>query len=177
MARGQWGNWQFHQHCPSEPITPVDSRHVRSPYPTNIATAAFQRASGGQPPHAGQLNLIHWVAQRWAARWTCRELLEADHLSAYSIVLWPASVPTDFPLHWFWPPTADLKPSLCLLQWHRVGFQLSTTGWILEAGLLCSAPPSPPNVHQRPAGGLLYIKMFVGYELAETISSMDVLKV
>ena len=37
-------------------------------YPKNIAPAALQRASTGQPPHGGQLPVNHWVAQRWAAR-------------------------------------------------------------------------------------------------------------
>ncbi len=61
-------------------------------------------------------------------------------------------MPPHFPLHWFWPPPANLMPPLCLLQWHRVGFQPSSTGWLVEAGLLCA---NPPHVHQRPAGGPL----------------------
>ena len=28
--------------------------------------------------------------------------------SADSFILWSSSVPMDFPLQWFWPPTADL---------------------------------------------------------------------
>ncbi len=43
-------------------------------------------------------------------------------------------------------------PPLCQLQQHRVGFHPITTGWIVEAGLLCT---NPRQAHQRPAGGLL----------------------
>ena len=63
-------------------------------------------------------------------------------------------MPLHFLLHWFWPPTADLMPPLRLLQSHRVSFQLSATGWLVEAGVLCA---EPPHVHQRPAGGPLVV--------------------
>ena len=106
------------------------------------------RVSGGQPPHCGQPALIHWVAQRCAARWASGRLLGASHLWAYCFISWPSSVPTDFLLHWFWLPTANLMPPLCLLQRHRVIYQPSTTGWIVEAGLLFA---EPDHVHQRPS--------------------------
>ena len=60
-------------------------------------------------------------------------------------------MPTNFPLHWFWPPTANLIPP-CLLHRHRVSFQPCTTGWIVVAGLFCT---NLLHVHQRPAGGPL----------------------
>ena len=104
--------------------------------PTNIVPAALQRASRGWPPHIDQPALIHWVAQRWAARWASSGPPDAGCFWAYSFILWRTSVPPDFPLHWFWPPTANLMLPLCLLQWHRVSFQPITTGWIVTAGLL-----------------------------------------
>ena len=120
--------------------------------PTNIVPAALQRPSGGQPPHGGQSTLIHWVTQRCAAKWASGGPLEAGYLSAYSFILWPASVPPVVPHQWFWPPTANLELPLCLPQWHKVVFQASTICWIVEAGVLCT---NPPHVHQRPAGGPL----------------------
>ncbi len=45
-----------------------------------------------------------------------------------------AAEPTDVLLHWFWAPTADLKP-------HRVGLQPSITGWIVAADPICANPP------------------------------------
>ncbi len=119
---------------------------------TNIAPAALQQPSEGQLPHGGQPTLTHQVAQRWAARWASGGSLEDSHLSAYSFILWPASVPPVVPLQWCWPPQADLEPPLCLFQWHRVSFQPNTIGWIVVAGLLCA---NPPHVHQRPSGGPL----------------------
>ncbi len=79
-------------------------------------------------------------------------LQEASHPSAYSFILLLASVPPVVSLQWFWPPPADLKPPLCLLKQHRVGFQPSTAGWIVEAGLNCA---NPPHVHQRSTEGPL----------------------
>ncbi len=58
-----------------------------------------------------------------------------------TLILLPTSVATDVLLHWFGPPTADLKPPRCWPQWHRVGFQASIAGWIVAAGLLCADPP------------------------------------
>ena len=112
--------------------------------PTNIAPAAHWWAAGGQPPQGSQPTLIHWVAPRWAARWTSEPTL------LYSCP--PLS--TDFLLHWFCPPTADLKPPLCQSQWHRVGFQSGTTGWIVAAGPQCV---NPHHDYQQPASGLLNV--------------------
>ena len=47
-------------------------------HPTNIAPAALQRASRGQPPNGGQPTLSNWVAQRWAARWASEEAASSD---------------------------------------------------------------------------------------------------
>ena len=121
-------------------------------YPINTAPVACRRAAGGQPSHGSQLTLIHWVAQRWVSRWATGRPLEAGHLWAYSSILLPTSVPTDVPLHWLWLPIADVKSPLCQLQWYRVGFEPSTTCWIVEAGLLCA---EPPHDYQLPTGGLL----------------------
>ncbi len=55
-------------------------RLVNRTYPTNMTTTALRQAVGGQPSHGGPLPLIHWVAQRWAARWASRGVLEAGHL-------------------------------------------------------------------------------------------------
>ena len=93
-----------------------------SGYPTNIAPATLQWAARGQPPCGSQPTFSHWVAQRSA----------------------------DFMLDWFWSPIANLMPPLCLQQWHRVGFQPSATGWLVEADLLCA---EPFHCCQRPTGG------------------------
>ena len=135
-------------------------------YPTSIAPLALQRAFGGQPPHGGQLTLYHLVAQRWTVRWASGGLLEADQLCAYPFILWSSSVPTDFPLHWFWPPTADLMPRICLIQQHIASLKPSTTDWIVVAGLICAnwrahwraagcykwPPCSPPCLLPPPRG-------------------------
>ena len=121
-------------------------------YPTNIASAARQQAIGGQPPNGGQPTLIHWVARRWAARSAAGGLPDTGHLCAYSFILLPTSVLTDVPLHWFWPPTAKFELPLGQFQWHRFGFQPSTTSWIVVAGLLCA---EPPHDYQQPTGGPL----------------------
>ena len=120
-------------------------------FPINIAPAALQRASGGQPLHGGQPPLSHWVAQRCAVWWASGGLLAANLLWAQSI-RWPSSVPSDFMLDWFWPPTANAMLPLCLNQWHRLGFQPSATGCLVEACLLCA---KPPHFYQRPTGGPL----------------------
>ena len=96
-------------------------------YPTNIAPAALQRASRGQPPHGGQLTLSHWVADRWPARWDSRGHQDGGLLWTYSFIPLHASVPPHFLFHQFWPPTTNLMPPFCLLQWHRFSFHPSVT--------------------------------------------------
>ena len=70
----------------------------------------------------------------------------------YIYIPWPSCVFPVFPLHWFWPPTAKQMPPFCLLQRHRVGFQPSVVGWLVEDDLLCA---KPPHVCQKPTGGPL----------------------
>ena len=43
-------------------------------------------------------------------------------------------------------------PPWCLLQWHRLGWQPTATGWQMEAGQLGA---KPPQYEQRPTGELL----------------------
>ena len=134
-------------------------------YPTNIASAALQRASEGQPSHGGQPSLGHWVAQRWAARWASGGPLENSLLGAYSFIPKASSVPSDFLLHWFWPPTANLCPHCICSRGTELASMLTPiaerptlqpaklfvgTGWLVESGLLCA---EPLHCYQRPSGG------------------------
>ena len=54
---------------------------------------------------------------------------------AYSVIPWPSSVPSDYLLHWFWPPIANLMG-----------------GYRRQA---CSVLSPPPLCNQRPAEGPL----------------------
>ena len=94
------------------------------------------------------------TVQRWLQGGTSEGCWRLAASQPTLIFLWPASVPPVVPLQRFWPPPADLKQPLCLLQRHRIGFQPSSTGWIVEAGLPCA---NLLHVHQRPAGGPLNV--------------------
>ena len=88
-------------------------------------------------------------------------------------VLLLASVPTDFLLHWFCPPTANLRPPHCRLQWQRVGFQTSTPSLIMAAGLFCAEAPHdyqwptgrPMDVIRQPPLSPLYCHSLLGRQL------------
>ena len=56
--------------CPHEEVHSIALLFFyTSWYPTDIASAALQRTTRGQPSHGGWLTLGQWVAQTWAARW------------------------------------------------------------------------------------------------------------
>ena len=130
--------------------------------PTNIAPAALQRASRGQPP----------------ARWVFRGLFSLTILLAPLALLCASWLSASLVLA---SNSHNLMPPLCLLQRHSDGFQLSATGWLAKAGLLCA---EPTHCHQRASGGPLdvnrqplwpplgllsaVLKMFVGICLIDT---------
>ena len=93
--------------------------------PSNVAPAALQRASTGQPPHAGQPTLSHWVAQKWAVRWASGGWPPL-HLLFYRLTLLSASFL--FP-SLILASTSELMPPSCPLQWHE-----STSSLVLLTG-------------------------------------------
>ena len=113
-------------------------------------TAAPQRASRGQPPHGGQPTLNHWVAQGWVAEWASRGL---GRLASSEPTLLSPDPPLSLLAFCFTGSVLhQLMPPLCLLQWHRVNFQASDTGWLVEAGLLCVNPPPPMSTRGLQEG-------------------------
>ena len=83
------------------------------------------------------------ITSRWVALIGLHgEPPEVCLLWACSCILWPSSVPPDFLLHWFWPPTANVMPPNYLLLWLRHGWHPSVIEWLVEAGLLCAKPPN-----------------------------------
>ena len=79
---------------------------------------------------------FNWTSAKHAPTYLSWETTYHTLLQNWSLLLaWPSVLP-GFPLHWFWPPTANLMPWQFLLQRHWVGF-------------LCTGSP---HFHQRAIG-------------------------